>query len=99
MLLSELGLSEPGVTSPLEMAFAARAAEYQRLCERADVFWRDRDTTRSTRTSATPIRSPDARSAVLLRSEGHCRTGRLAGRQSQLDHGAAGQGVVEGAGA
>jgi hypothetical protein len=31
LLLSELGLSEPEVTSPLEMSFAARAAEYQRL--------------------------------------------------------------------
>ena len=28
LLLSELGLSEPEVTSPLEMSFAARAAEY-----------------------------------------------------------------------
>jgi len=33
MLLRELGLSGPEVTSPLEMAFAARATEYQRLCE------------------------------------------------------------------
>jgi 5-methylcytosine-specific restriction protein A len=89
MLLSELGLSEPGVTSPLEMAFAARAAEYQRLCERADVFWRDRDTARATRTSAAPIRSPDARSAVLLRSEGHCENPGCTGEiQDRTDSGA-----------
>jgi 5-methylcytosine-specific restriction enzyme A len=79
MLLSELGLSEPEVTSPLELSFAARATKYQRLCERADVFWRDRDTTRATRTSSTPIRSQDARDAVLLRSEGHCENPRCTG--------------------
>jgi 5-methylcytosine-specific restriction protein A len=72
MLLSDLGLSGPEVTSPLEMSFAARAAQYQRLCERADVFWRDRDTKRATRAVSAPIRSQDAREAVLLRSEGHC---------------------------
>jgi 5-methylcytosine-specific restriction protein A len=72
MLLSQLGLSEPEVTSPLEMAFAARAAEYQRLCQRADVFWRERDTRRADRSSSVPVRSTDARGAVLLRSEGHC---------------------------
>jgi 5-methylcytosine-specific restriction enzyme A len=78
-LLSELALSDPEVTSPLEMAFAARAAEYQRLCERADVFSRDRDTPRATSTSATPVRSPDARRAVLLRSAGHCENPRCTG--------------------
>ena len=72
MLLSELGLSGPEVTSPLEMSFAARAAQYQRLCERADVFWRDRDTKRATTTATAPVRSQDAREAVLLRSEGRC---------------------------
>jgi 5-methylcytosine-specific restriction protein A len=73
MLLSELGLSEPGLRSPMEAAsFTARAAEYQRLCGRADIYWRDRDTKRATRTSSTPIRSKDARDAVRLRSEGHC---------------------------
>jgi 5-methylcytosine-specific restriction protein A len=72
MLLSELGLSEPEVTSPLEMSFAARAAEYQRLCERVDVFWRDRDIRRADRSSPVPVRSAEAREAVLLRSEGHC---------------------------
>jgi 5-methylcytosine-specific restriction protein A len=46
MLLSELGLSGAEVTSPLELSFPARAAEYQRLCGRADVFWRERDTKR-----------------------------------------------------
>jgi 5-methylcytosine-specific restriction protein A len=61
------------------MSFAARVAEYQRLCERADVFWRERDTKRATRTSSTPIRSQDARDAVLLRSEGHCENPRCTG--------------------
>ena len=81
MLLSELGLSEPKLqaTSPLELSFAARAAEYQHLCERVDVFWRDRDTKRATGTSSTPIRSQDARDAVLLRSEGHCENPRCTG--------------------
>jgi 5-methylcytosine-specific restriction enzyme A len=74
MLLSELGLTEPEpeVISPLELSFAARVAEYQRLCERADVFRHDRDTRRADRTSSVPIRSADAREAVLIRSEGHC---------------------------
>ena len=36
MLLSELGLSDPQLPSAFEAAsFAARAAEYQRLCGRA----------------------------------------------------------------
>jgi len=72
MLLSELGLSGPEITSPLEMSFAARAARYQRLCEKRDAFWHDRDTRRAARTSSAPIRSQDAREAVLLRSEGRC---------------------------
>jgi 5-methylcytosine-specific restriction protein A len=72
MLLSELGLSETQVTSPLEISFAARAAEYQRLCERVDVFWRERDTRRADRSSSVPVRSADAREAVLFRSEGQC---------------------------
>ena len=72
VLLSELGVSEPEVTSPLEMSFAARAAEYQRLCERADVFWHDRDTRRAGRPSSVPVRSADVREAVLLRSEENC---------------------------
>jgi 5-methylcytosine-specific restriction enzyme A len=93
MLLSELGLSGPEVTSPLEMSFATRAAEYQRLCERADVFWRDLDTTRATRTLAVPIRSQDAREAVRLRSEGRCEnpccTGDIADRTDK------GQAILE----
>ena len=72
LLLTELGLSEPTDVSPAEMAFEARAAEYQRLCAGADIFWQDRDIQRATRTSSVPIRSDDARRAVLLRSEGHC---------------------------
>lgn len=71
-LLNELGLSEPAGVSPLEMAFEARAAEYQSLCSSVDVFWQDRESRRAARTSLVPIRSDDARRAVLLRSEGRC---------------------------
>jgi 5-methylcytosine-specific restriction enzyme A len=67
-LLSELGLS----ASPAEMAFSDRAAEYRRLCERADVFWTGREDARASRTSADPIRSRAARQAVILRSRGRC---------------------------
>ena len=89
LLLSELGLSGPEVTSPLEMSFAARAAKYQRLCGRADVFWRDRDTKRATTTSSAPVRSQDAREAVLLRSEGHCENPECTGDiEDRTDSGA-----------
>lgn len=71
-LLSELGLSEPTDVSHLEMAFEARAAGYQRLCARADVYWQDRDSRRAARSPSVPVRSDDARRAVLLRSEDHC---------------------------
>ena len=71
-LLDELGLSGPETGSPAEAALSARAAEYRRLCDRADVFWTGRDSTRVDRTSADPIRSAAARQAVLLRSEGRC---------------------------
>jgi len=71
-LLNELGLFEPPGVSPLEMAFEARASEYQSLCSSVDVFWQDRESRRAARTSLVPIRSDDARRAVLLRSEGHC---------------------------
>jgi 5-methylcytosine-specific restriction enzyme A len=67
-LLSELGL----LASPAEMAFSDRAAEYRRLCERADVFWTGREDARAPRTSADPIRSRAARQAVILRSKGRC---------------------------
>jgi 5-methylcytosine-specific restriction protein A len=71
-LLNELGLSGPQAGSPAEAAFSARATEYRRLCDRADVFWTGRDSTRADRTSADPIRSAAAKQAVLLRSEGRC---------------------------
>ena len=71
-LLTELDLSESTDNSPLEMAFKTRAVEYQRLCSGADIFWQNRDSQRATRTSSVPVRSDDARRAVLLRSEGHC---------------------------
>jgi 5-methylcytosine-specific restriction enzyme A len=71
-LLAALGLSESTGVSPLEMTVEARIAEYKRLCAGADVFWRDRDSRRATKTSSVPIRSDDARRAVLLRSEGRC---------------------------
>lgn len=71
-LLTELGLSELTDISPVEMAFETRTAEYQRLCAGAGIFWQGRDSQRATRTSSVPVRSDDARRAVLLRSEGHC---------------------------
>ena len=78
-LLNYLGLSEPEDTSPLEMSFQARVAEYQRLCAQADVFWRDRGNRRAPKTSSVPVRSDDARNAVLLRSEGHCENPQCTG--------------------
>ena len=71
-LLDGLGLAGLRTGSPAEAAFSARAAEYRRLCDRVDVFWAERDTTRASRMSADPVRSADARQAVLLRSEGRC---------------------------
>ena len=71
-LLDELGLAGLRTGSPAEAAFSARAAEYRRLCDRVDVFWAGRDSTRASRMSADPVRSADARQAVLLRSEGRC---------------------------
>jgi 5-methylcytosine-specific restriction enzyme A len=71
-LLNLLDLTEPTDVSPPEMTFKAPAAEYQRLCLGADIFWRDRDGRRAARTSSVPTRSDEARCAVLLRSEGHC---------------------------
>ncbi len=71
-LLAELGLSDPPETSPVIISFAERTAEYKRLCMRVDIFWHDHDSTRAERTSSLPVRSQDARLAVLLRSEGHC---------------------------
>jgi len=70
-LLVELGLSESAV-SVAEMTFSARVAEYKRLCDKADVFWAGRTSTRAERTSADPIRAAAAKQAVLLRSEGRC---------------------------
>ena len=78
-LLSELGLSEPAESSPLEMSFRERAAEYQRRCARVDVFWRDRDRRRPTGPSDIPVRSPDARDAVLFRSGGRCENPECSG--------------------
>jgi len=71
-LLAELGLLAPAAASPVEGSFAALSAAYQRLCARADVFWRNRDTARAERTTSDLIRSRDARRAVLLRSAGRC---------------------------
>lgn len=67
-LLNELRLS----ASPAEPTLIDPYAEYRRLCERADIFWRDREDTRAPRTSADPIRSRAARKAVILRSKGRC---------------------------
>ena len=71
-LLDELGLGGLRTGSPAEAAFSARAAEYRRLCDRVDMFWAGRDSTRASRMSADPVRSAEARQAVLLRSEGRC---------------------------
>lgn len=89
-LLAELGLSEPAEASPAVASFAERAAEYRRLCMRADIFWRDRDSdsARAERVSSLPIRAQDARLAVLLRSEGHCENPRCTGEiQDRTDKG------------
>jgi 5-methylcytosine-specific restriction enzyme A len=78
-LLAELGLLVPTAASPAEASFAARSLAYQHLCARADIFWRNRDTVRAERTTLDPIRSRDARRAVLLRSGGRCENPRCAG--------------------
>jgi 5-methylcytosine-specific restriction protein A len=78
-LLAELGLLWPTVTSPAEASFAALSAAYKNLCSRADIFWRNRDTVRAERTTSDPVRSRDARRAVLLRSGGRCENPRCAG--------------------
>ena len=79
-LLAELGLTDPAVSSPAESAFASLtegqqrslAHEYQRLCARADVHWQGLDDKRITKTSSVPVRYEDARTAVMLRSQGRC---------------------------
>ena len=79
-LLAELGLLAPTVTSPAEASFAAAlSSAYKHLCSRADIFWRNRDTVRAERTTSDPVRSSDARRAVLLRSGGRCENPRCAG--------------------
>lgn len=79
-LLAELGLSDPVDRSPAENAFAALtegqrhslAQHYQRLCGRADIHWQNLGDKRATRTASIPVRYEDARTAVLLRSQGRC---------------------------
>lgn len=71
-LLAELGLSRPHAGTSAEAAFSVRAADYRHFCERTDVFWTGRESTRVNSMSADPIRSAAARQAVLLRSEGGC---------------------------
>jgi 5-methylcytosine-specific restriction protein A len=78
-LLAALDLSEPEEASPALASFAGRAAEYRRLCHRADVLWRDRDENRAERTSAVPVRAQAARLAVLLRCGGHCENPQCTG--------------------
>jgi 5-methylcytosine-specific restriction protein A len=67
-LLTELRLLD----SPAERGFSNLAAEYLRLCGRADVFWANQRDNRASRTSDVPIRSQAARRAVILRSRGRC---------------------------
>jgi 5-methylcytosine-specific restriction protein A len=87
-LLADLGLADPVEISPAELSFAEQAAEYKRRCARADIWWRDRET-RTDRSSTVPVRSQDARAAVLLRSEGHCENPRCTGDiQDHTDKGA-----------
>lgn len=78
-LLDELGLSDSPTNSVAEMTLSDRAAEYRRLCDRVDVFWSGRDSARAPRTSSDPVRSRDARRAVLLRSGGRCESPDCAG--------------------
>ena len=86
-LLAELGLSDPAGSSPAESAFAALteaqrqslAEQYQRLCGRADVHWQNLDDKRTARTTTVPVRYEQARTAVLLRSQGHCENPRCTG--------------------
>ena len=87
-LLAELGLLAPAAASPAEASFAVLSAAYKHLCSRADVFWRNRDTVRAQRTTSDPIRSREARRAVLLRSGGRCENPRCAGDvQDRTDRG------------
>jgi len=86
-LLAELGLADPAGTSPAESALAALtkaqrqslARQYQRLCGRADAHWQDLDDKRVTRTVSVPVRYEQARTAVMLRSQGHCENPRCPG--------------------
>jgi 5-methylcytosine-specific restriction protein A len=77
-LLAELGLLPSTDASPVEASFAALSSAYQHLCTRADFFWRNRGAARAERTAFDPIRSRDARRAVLLRSGGRCENPRCA---------------------
>jgi 5-methylcytosine-specific restriction protein A len=99
-LLARLGLSEPAFRSPAETVFASLAEkqqslarEYQGLCGRADIYWRDRDDKRATRTASVPIRYEDARRAVILRSRGHCENPRCTGDIQDLTD--AGEPILE----
>ena len=60
-LLAELGLLAPTAASPAEASFATLSAAYKHLCTRADIFWRNRDTVRTTSdcNSAKRDRPPD----------------------------------------
>ena len=78
-LLAELGLLVPAAASRAEASFAELSSAYQHLCARADIFWENRDTVRAERTTSDPIRSRDARRAVLLRSGGRCENPRCSG--------------------
>lgn len=75
-LLFDLGLSESPAEEVLRQGLAA---EYGRLCARADAFWSSKPDRRVSRTSNDPIRSRAARQAVILRSEGHCENPECSG--------------------
>jgi 5-methylcytosine-specific restriction enzyme A len=86
-LLAELGLTDLADRSPAESALAALTKaqrqslvrQYQRLCGRADAHWQDLDDKRVTRTISVPVRYEQARTAVMLRSQGHCENPRCTG--------------------
>ena len=80
-------LANPAGSSPAESALAALteeqrhslARQYQRLCGRADTHWQNLDDKRAARTTSVPVRYDDARTAVMLRSQGRCENPRCSG--------------------
>jgi 5-methylcytosine-specific restriction protein A len=78
-LLTELGLGEASVVGPAEVIFHARSANYQDLCQQADIYWVNRSRRRAPNVASRLDRSDAAREAVMLRSEGRCENPECAG--------------------